>query len=256
MRHSLLAVSLSFFVGCAHNARRVDPVEFAPADLSQRASMEPWAISMPFEQNQDGTDLVLALLDRAEASGARYVSDLQVVFVTKQGEQALECSTPLVPESQVEPVRAHFAEREKDPEAPLAVRPFTFSTVEFGCGAVASARLIRERRTAPSGVPMETTRDAIRSDPLRWSTSCGYSRVMHDVDRYVFQADVNYVPPLTYRIQQARPELALVEDRAACVPATPFSPSVNRIEAVVYGGAGPKAALEAAFRMHPVRTYL
>ncbi|GHG76856.1 hypothetical protein [Comamonas sp. JC664] len=256
MRHSLLAVSLSFFVGCAHNARRADPVEFAPADLARRASMEPWAISMPFEQDQDGTDLVLALLDRAEASGARYVSDVQVVFMTKQGEQPLECRTPLVPQSEFDWVRESFGEREKDPEAPLALKPFTFSTVEFGCGAVASARLIRERRTAPSSVPVQTTQDAIRSDPLRWSTSCGYSRVMHEVERYVFQADVNYVPPLTYRIQQTRPELALVEDRAACVPATPYSPTVNRIEAVVYGGAGPKAALEAALRVHPVRMYL
>ncbi|WP_426752411.1 hypothetical protein [Myxococcus sp. Y35] len=260
MRSSLLAVSLSVLVGCAHGTRRADPVVFAPADVSQRASMEPWAISMPFEQGQDGSELVLALLERAEASGARYVSDLQVVFVTKQGEQALECSTPLVPESELEAVPKDAPEPLPDPQAPLALRDFAFSSLEFGCGSVMTKRLVRQVYTgAPTGRsarPESQVRDSVTQDPFRRSISCGYARVTQSLSRYAFQADVDYVPPMTYRIQQVRPELALAEARAQCVPASPFSPSVNRIEAVVYGGAGPKAALEASLRMHPVRTYL
>ncbi|MFP2957693.1 hypothetical protein ACLEPN_07645 [Myxococcus sp. 1LA] len=86
--------------------------------------------------------------------------------------------------------------------------------------------------------------------------SCAYTRVEHALTRYAVQEAVQYVPPITYLIQQARPELALVEDTATCVPASPFSPSHNRIEAVVHGGAGPRAALDAALRVHPVRMYL
>ncbi|WP_201800532.1 hypothetical protein [Myxococcus xanthus] len=64
------------------------------------------------------------------------------------------------------------------------------------------------------------------------------------------------MPPITHLIQQARPELALLEANAKRVPASPFSPTNNRIEAVVHGGSGPKAALEAARRVQLVRLYL
>ncbi|AKQ66107.1 hypothetical protein A176_003019 [Myxococcus hansupus] len=256
MRYALLAVSLSVFVGCTHSARRVEPVELAPADLAQRAAMEAWSISMPFEQGQDGTELVLALLDRAEASGARYVSDVQVVFMTKQDGQPLECTTRLVPESEFIETQEVPSEQEVDPKAPTALKGFTFSALEFGCDAVASSRLIRQRRSLPSSVPPAQETQAAASRPSRSGNSCAYTRVEHALTRYAFQEDVGYVPPIPYLIQQARPAMALEEAHAVCVPASPHGPTNNRIEAVVHGGSGPRAALEAAHRVHPVRMYL
>ncbi|GHG77378.1 hypothetical protein [Comamonas sp. JC664] len=256
MRYSLLAVSLSFFVGCAHSSRPVAPVELAPADLAQRAVMDAWSISIPFEKDQDGTDLVLALLERAEASGARYVSELRVVFITQQNGHPLECSTKLVPESELDASQATPSEPETDPSSPMALKPYTFSALEFGCDAVASSRLIRQRRSLPSSVPPVQETQAAAARPSRSGNACAYSRVEHALSRYAFQEDVNYVPPITYRIQQTRPDLPLAEADAECVPASPHAPANNRIEAVIHGGEGPKATLKADRGVHPVRTYL
>ncbi|MFP2959962.1 hypothetical protein ACLEPN_19550 [Myxococcus sp. 1LA] len=260
-RSSLLAASVLFFVGCAQGpARRADPVAFVPLDLSQRASLEPWAISMPFETGQDGTDLVLSFLDRAEASGARFVSDLQVVFVTKQGDQPLECTTRLVPEEELEAAPRDIHERLSSVSgsgSPLALEDFLYSATEFACVSAPATRLVRQYYTAPSELPQNRVRESAAQDSFRGGgTSCGYMRVDRYLPRYAFQAAVQYVPPIPYRLRDARPELALAESRAECVPMDPFAPTVNRIEAVVYGGAGPKAALEAALQVHPVRSYL
>jgi hypothetical protein len=72
------------------------------------------------------------------------------------------------------------------------------------------------------------------------------------VTRFAFEDAANYLPPNIQRIRDARPELKLEETDAECVPRNAQAPAVNRIEALAYGGSGPKAAMPSTAEVQPV----
>ena len=63
--------------------------------------------------------------------------------------------------------------------------------------------------------------------------------------------DLRYEWGETPRAEDVRARIE--ETGAECLPRNPAAPAINRIEAVAYGGAGPKAALEAHPEVVPVQ---
>jgi hypothetical protein len=246
MRRSSIAVVLLLSAACAHGPRREGPgVLLAPAELARQTGLEPWAISMPFGKNQDGTELVLKFLASAEASGARFVSDMQVVFVAEEDGQPLECRTRLVPKGTAKDaprgIRTAKAES-KSPGLKLVRR--TIIQPEYACTETSTRVVQTETYTDPLRSSQQSSRSVAQSQP--GAPRCGYRNVSRLLTRFSFEDAVNYLPPSIQRIRDARPELKLEETDAECVPRDPQAPAVNRIEALAYGGAGPRAAMPAA----------
>lgn len=252
MRRSSVAVVLLLSAACAHGpSRREGPgVLLAPAELARQTGLEPWAISMSFGKKQDGTELVLKFLDRAEASGARFVSDMQVVFVAEEDGQPLECRTRLVPEGTAKDVQKGMRTAEAGSKSPgLTLVKRSVVQPEFGCVETATPVVQNETYTDPVQPSQQRTRSVVRRQ--EGAPRCAYRNVTKVVTRFAFEDAADYLPPNIQRIRAARPELKLEETDAECVPRDAQAPAVNRIEALAYGGSGPRAAISGAAEVQP-----
>ncbi len=256
MRRSSLALLLLLSSACASGpARRSGPgVLLAPAELARQTGLEPWAISMPFPKDQDGTELVLKFMERAEASGAQFVSDVQVVFMAEEQGQPLECHTRLVPEGTKRDTQKGLRTAKADTRSALTLVSRPVTQMQLGCVSQQVQRMQTEAYT-DAYPTAATTRSRARTQghPFSEVTQCGYHPVTRELTRYAFEDAVNYVPPQLTRVRELRPELRLEETTAECLPRAPSAPAVNRIEALAYGGSGPRAALEALPEVTPVR---
>ncbi|MFP2932823.1 hypothetical protein ACLESO_48300 [Pyxidicoccus sp. 3LG] len=256
MRRSSLALFLLLSAACAHGPRRSGAgVLLAPAELARQSGLEPWAISMPFPKDQDGTKLVLEFMDRAEASGARFISDVQVVFMAEEDGLPLECRTRLVPEGTAQDIQKGMRTARADGQRPaLTLVKREVTRPEFTCGSQRVARLQTDVYThSYPTAPQKRSHGVTRGHPFNDVTQCGYQPVTRLLTRFAFEDAVNYVPPEIARVREARPELRIEETDAECLPRDPLAPAVNRIEAVAYGGSGPRAAMEAMPEVVPVR---
>jgi hypothetical protein len=120
-------------------------------------------------------------------------------------------------------------------------------------GARVATGTSQDVQVEPGRVPARGQGPVQRGGPLNSVTLCGYHPVTRMLTRYAFEDAINYMPPQLSRIREARPELRLEETDAECLPREPRAPAVNRIEALAYGGSGPKAALDASTPAVPVR---
>lgn len=246
MRRSTLTLLLLLSAGCARSTlvRHGPPVIVATPELAKQSGFEPWAISMPFGHAQDGSALVLRFLERAETSGARYVSNVQVVFMANDAGTELECRTHLMPEGSVPPWKALVRTAMKAGEyAPLRLVLRPVPEMMTVCQQVVVSRTtveaVRGGLLSPQGAFALSTQTYTTSSP---ETRCGSMPMTRILSRYAFEDAVNYLPPRIDRLEEARPELKLQETEAECMPRDPRAPRTNRIEALAYGGAGPRAA--------------
>ncbi|NVJ24884.1 hypothetical protein HUW62_27025 [Myxococcus sp. AM011] len=256
-RSSLTLLLLLSATGCSRSTlvRQGPPVIVATPELAKESGFAPWAISMPFGHAQDGSALVLKFLERAEASGARYISNVQVVFMANDAGTELECRTQLMPEGPLPPwkalVRTAMAAGEYAP-LQLVSRPMPF--VMTVCQQVMVNQTVTQ--AVRSGViPSNGGSNALSSRTFtesRPETRCGTATVTRTLTRYAFEDAVNYMPPRIERIVESRPELNLQESVAECLPRDPRAPRTNRIEALAYGGSGPRAAFLELPALAPV----
>ncbi|WP_426731438.1 hypothetical protein [Myxococcus faecalis] len=250
MRRSALTLLLLLCAACARTSsssvvpRRGPPVTVVPPELALESGYSPWAISMPFGLAQDGSALVLRFLERAEASGARYLSNVQVVFVADDAGTSMECRTNLMPEGAIPPwkplIRTAMAAGEY---APLKLVSRPVPDVVVSCQETWAVTMVPQAirvSNAGGAHPGELTvgGNMVRRPEVR----CGPVATLRPLTRYAFEDAVSYVPPRIERMGKHRPELKLQETEAECYPRDPASPGVNRIEAMAYGGAGPRAA--------------
>ncbi|MFY2559497.1 hypothetical protein ACN469_17825 [Corallococcus terminator] len=247
MRRSALTLLLLFSAGCSRSTlvRQGPPVIVATPELAKQSGFEPWAISMPFGHAQDGSALVLRFLERAETSGARYISNVQVVFMANDAGTELECRTQLMPEGPLPPWKALVrTAMSAGKYAPLRLVARPVPDVMTVCQQVMVSQTMTQ--AIRSGVhPSQGGSNALSSATFtvsRPETRCGTATVTRMLTRYAFEDAVNYVPPRIDRIAQSRTELKLQESEAECLPRDPRAPRTNRIEAVAYGGSGPRAA--------------
>lgn len=255
MRRASIAVLLLLSAACAHGpgARSGPGVLLAPAELVRGTGLKPWAISMPFTKSQDGTELVLKFLERAEASGALFVSDVQVVFAAEEEGQPLECRTRLVPAGTARDNQKGLRTARADARPALKLVQRPVSSMQLSCVGQQVARVQTEYYTDNVRSPGPGTRARTQGHPFSQVTQCSQRPVTWLLTRYAFEDAADYVPPAMARIQKVRPELRLEETDAECLPRASSEPAVNRIEALAYGGSGPRAAMEAVPEVIPVR---
>jgi hypothetical protein len=87
---------------CAHGPEgyqrpgaRPESVLVVKTEQAEKLSLPGWELTLLLGARQD--ESVLEFLDKAEAAGARYVSDLSVVFPVSKEGQPLECRTRIQP---------------------------------------------------------------------------------------------------------------------------------------------------------------
>ncbi|WP_338866519.1 hypothetical protein [Myxococcus stipitatus] len=226
--------------------RSSPPLSVASADLAKTLGYTPWAISMPFGDAEDGSALVLRFLDQAEMSGARFVSDVQVVFMADDAGMELECRRRLMPRSPL------ATTSEQPPSVGAAGVPAPLQRIRrveldkvVRCDELAGGAL--HLRVGQKGLPHASQPRVLSHrvglGPARDSGAhCQTFSVQRWVTRYAFEDAVGFEPLRVERLVEARPNLRLGEAEAECVPRDPLSPLGNRIEAMAYGGAGPRAA--------------
>ncbi|QSQ15810.1 hypothetical protein [Myxococcus landrumensis] len=245
-----LSVALLFLLvsACARTSitRSGPAVSVAPADLAMKSGYTPWTISMPFGEAEDGSSLVLRFLDQAELSGARYVSDMQVVFMADDAGTELECRRSLVPQAALATRQVQGPSRVMaKASAPLKhIRRVETDTV-MHCGDPTGRAVLQFlSQHAPANLKAPMFLRHSMSIGLTWDPagSCAAHTVKRVVTRYAFEDAVDFAPLRADRLEQARPELRLWASEAECVPRDPLSPLGNRLEAQAYGGSGPRAA--------------
>jgi hypothetical protein len=162
----LLAVlpAVSTWMGCAHVPQGYRPpgstedgVRVVAAEEALKTGLPGWTLSMPLGEEKDAS--VLAFLERAEAAGARYVTDLDVVYAAEAQGQPVECRTHIQPVVTVEPVTVTVLQM---PQSRVYTADETRCRVnESGqnqCGQIPVAREGQANRGLPNTLPVSSRR--------------------------------------------------------------------------------------------------
>ncbi len=98
----VVSTAVSTLMACAHAPEgyqppgsKTDGVRVIATDAAEKTGLPEWALTIPLGEKED--ESVLEFLARAEAAGARYVSDVEVVFAAEKNGQFLECRTHIKP---------------------------------------------------------------------------------------------------------------------------------------------------------------
>jgi hypothetical protein len=109
----LLAVTLGALsgVGCSHTpvgyrvpGKGLESVTVLTEHDAVTTGLPAWSLAMPLGAEEDAS--VLKFLEQAEASGAKYLTDVAVVFAAEDNGQPLECRTHFLPVMAVEKRKA------------------------------------------------------------------------------------------------------------------------------------------------------
>ncbi|WP_309893921.1 hypothetical protein [Archangium sp.] len=108
-RWGVVAVSMvsSALMACTHTpvGYRVPGAEkrsvaVVTAHDAAKLELPAWSLKMPLQEEEDAS--VLKFLEQAEASGAKYLTDVDRVFAAESNGQPLECRTHFLPVVAVE----------------------------------------------------------------------------------------------------------------------------------------------------------
>ncbi len=230
------------------------------AELALRTNTrEP--IELPFGQGQNGTELVVALMQQARAVGATYVGDLAFHMVFKRRGAMIECETRVLFDDELAAERAHVA-----PAVTAAPEPDDYSTDvasfqphevsfvaterELRCKQVAVTVATVERRYASRfDAEVAHQSDVIPLDDVMHSEAreaCDPEQVTRNVTRFDFEAKLAYVPPDWTYLAPTYAHDHVVEAPPLCYaidPAALGDHPVHRLTATL-GFRGPIQQLE------------
>jgi hypothetical protein len=179
-------------------------------DLVARTQQQQ-PIELPFGQGQNGTELVVALMQRARAAGATAVGDLAFHMVFKRRGAYIECETKVLFGDELQrelaaaPPPAPAAAPDPDGYATdvSSFQPHEVSFVaneqELRCKQVAvedrdvqrryDSRFDAEVGRQSDSIPLDTTMHAEQRE------ACAPEHVTRNVTRFDYQAKLAYVPP-------------------------------------------------------------
>jgi hypothetical protein len=205
------------------------------ADAAARHALRAERLDIPFGQRENGTRLVLALMEEAQARGAAWVG-VEFLQVFKHRGELIECATPLARPGTREPEPAATA----PPPAPTSdgtpvytttvapPRPqklgATVSEDVVTCARHGQSRLASER-AYPGHWDVEAGRSRARI-PIEkklhvdWQDECRLEHVTHHVERWDFQLRLEWTPPDWQLIAPRWAEEPLVDGTPTCYRVT------------------------------------
>jgi hypothetical protein len=209
----------------------------ASAKAAHEYSGEEQAVVVPFGQRENGTRLVLALMDNAQARGAVFVSDLEFLQVFRWGDTLVECATPLALADHAPapapaaaaptetPAADDIPSYETSLSAPVPKKvDVRMAEDVLVCKKVAHSHAVVVP-VAPSRfdveIPHSTTEMPMRKEiQVNWTEECHAEHVIHDVERYDFQVKLEWQPPDWKMISQQWSDDPLVEGTPRCYRTT------------------------------------
>jgi hypothetical protein len=191
---------------------------------------------VPFELDPDGSSgdaIVLDYLREAEASGARYASDLAIELQFLYHGEPMECVSEIVLEDRAAPVAPASpppaAEEPAPDEYTTTVKPWRPAEVtlwvtdrELACTKHAHQVIVDEPRyesrfdievkepIAPGAMPIDQRAKIV------WTDDCHLESKYREVHRYAHFVATKFTPPDWDRIARAYAEAHLVEQPPEC----------------------------------------
>jgi hypothetical protein len=243
MRVVLLATLLAA-CGSASSLPRSSPRGGDPTrlvvdtDAAAKFAISEERLEIPFGQGENGTRLVLALMEHARTRGAAWVGGVEFLQVFKWRGQLIECSTPLARPAQTQAVPASAP-------ADLAVttaadgEPTYSSSVEpprpRRASATVSEEVIHCQRHGQSRIEWVARYDNHNDVEVRrnmeympldktivvdWKTECRAERKTREVERLDFQLRLGWQPPDWALLSPAWADEPIVDGSPRCYRVT------------------------------------
>ena len=186
-------------------------------------------VELPFGQAQNGSIVVLALLERAEAAGAAYVSDLELHLVFKRMGVPVECTRRvLLGDDRAVPLQSDFDAQ------PVS---FTATERELSCKPVHHAvngkkPRYQDRFDPDIGALIEKVpEDSVVMFETR--DECTLVPVTRPVTRYDYEQKLGFVPPEWQYLTSRYAETPLRASAPVCKAIDPGVEPKHRLTATV-----------------------
>jgi hypothetical protein len=181
-------VALVGLVACASTA---PPPTHAVRIQHRESGGRAQHVELPFGQGQNGSLVLLALLERAEAAGAAYVTDLALHLVFKRMGVPVECTQRVLLGGELQPPAV------SDFDAQTVT--FTANERELSCKTVrravdAKKKQHLDRFDVDVGEPIDRVPED-RVVEFESRDECTLVPVTRSVTRYDYQQRLGFVPP-------------------------------------------------------------
>jgi hypothetical protein len=220
------ALAIMVVAACASTAPApVHTLKIRERDATGRAAQ----VALPFGQAQNGSLVVLALLQRAEAAGAAYVSDLELHLVFKRFGVPVECTQRvLLGDEQPAAAASDFDAQTVS---------FTANERELACTPVRHAVDATKARHADRfDVDIGDRIDKVPEDSvIAWQTTddCKLVPVTRAVTRYDYEQKLGFVPPAWPYFASRYADAPLRTSPPVCKTIDPGAQPTHRLTATV-----------------------
>lgn len=255
MKRAIVALSLAACGGhlLAVEPRHADGVRIKRHAEALFGAKSTLNVAIPFGQGQNGNALVLAFLDQAQASGARYVSDVAFHMVFRRRGVMVECETRIVfgddPSRAPKPVTAAPADPPSEYSTDVSSyepHASTYTTTEddVACKKQGVQQVdYVPRYDSTFDVDVARIIDEVPIDKqirIDYHDACAMKRFTREVTRYDYQTKLGFVPPAWKDIATRFADEPLFEAPPSCSVIDPAAlgpqPTHRLTATVVYKG--------------------
>jgi hypothetical protein len=250
-----LVLLASLLLGCKteYPHARVG-MRLATALAAHRFSAHERHVDQPFRlapQGVNGTSLMFAFLQRMEASGAIYASDLSYALQVRRGNTPIECISKIVLRAADETPPPAAAGSDSDAgEYSTTVKPFRPDTTDTWVTDRELACKQHATQVVSSGTKYDTTYDVAVGGHLEFNPKeaktdivyydeCTFEPQRKFVHRYEHFVAARFNPPDLARVGQRYSDVELVEEPPVCheITVKPGEPLRQHMSATFYWGA-------------------
>ncbi len=241
--------------GCASPLEAVAPrngLRIVHRSVAQARAAAGEKLSLPFGQGQNGTELLVAFLERAEAGGVAFVSDISIAWVFRWRGIPVECRAQVFLDGDPAAPRAIAAAT----EPPAAGDGYTTEVEDFRpttlAARVTDSELFCERHAVRAGkargyrevgswLGAESAR-FVDQPPgeedweLHFVDECARRPVTHETRRYDYELKLGFVPVHWEYVAARFADRRLVEAPAVCyrLEEHDAAGAMHRLTATIY----------------------
>lgn len=202
---------------------RVEGVKIVPRTAIAAESAVDRPITIPFGEGEDGTRMILGVLEQAQALGAPWVTDIAITLRHLEDGEVMACTTWVGPEAEVH-ARTRQVYTPGRTEGRMELRPVTRTVTEYQYRCRMVRKPVTRYRTTYE-YRYDYRSKSSRSVPVskmvteyQLQNECRNEPVTRTVTRYEYQYVSEWVPPRLDYITEHYTEWQLVESEPLCEP--------------------------------------
>ncbi len=225
MRIILLLIVLSM-LGCVnyypgYSMEGAEDIKIIKPDMPGIENYSSEIMEVTFEKKQDGTQLILEFLKKAQEKGALYVSDITITINSVAESQPVSCVTEILPidktTAKTEPVYTSSKYQGK-----YVYKPVMKMVTEYQYKCEYVSKPVREQETYYTTEYDNYSKKSKSVSKTRYVTryksqqECASKPVTRYVTRYEYQYESEYIPPKLEYITRYYTTWELKESEPAC----------------------------------------